>query len=41
MQELLTFKDSEVFEGFVFSLGLFGRDIMIRSADNKAMNIDR
>ena len=40
IQELLTFIESEVFEGFVFGLGLFGRDMMIRSADNKAMNID-
>ena len=41
VQELWAFKDSEVLKGFVFSLGLFGRDIMIRSADNIAMNIDQ
>ena len=40
IQELWTFIETELFEGFVFGLGLFGRDMMIRSADNKAMNID-
>ena len=40
IQELLTFIEGEVFEGFVFALGLFGRDMMMRSGDNKAMNID-
>ena len=39
IQELLTFIESELLEGFVFGLGLFGRDMM-RSTDNKAMNID-
>ena len=40
MQELWTFIETELFEGFVFSLGLFGHNKMIRSADNKAINID-
>ena len=40
MQQLWMFIWTELFEGLVFSLGLFGHDKMIRSTDNNAINID-